>query len=173
MSCFKLITRQELGSTSSCKLRKNGFIPGIVKIIGNYILPIAVCENSVKKLTYKQKFQVDLNGVKMVLILKNYQIDNVSQKMQHLEYEQFDKVLTQVIIPVIFVKNEINNKINIKLDMPVWNIILIGSTSLIPNYIKVELTGFILNENIIFNNLSFNKMLITSNILNNVLSNLQ
>ncbi len=28
------------------------------------------------------------------------------KKMQHLEYEQFDKVLTQVIIPVIFVKNE-------------------------------------------------------------------
>ncbi len=51
--------------------------------------------------------------------------------------------------------------------MPVWNIILIGSTSLIPNYIKVELTGFILNENIIFN-----KMFITSNILNNVLANL-
>ncbi|PIM95594.1 50S ribosomal protein L25 [Candidatus Hodgkinia cicadicola] len=162
MDCFKLLKRSVIGRNSCCKIRNNNFIPGIIRTVDNYIMPIFVGNGIIKRLAYKQVLIVMINGIIMKVLLKNYQICNKTREVQNLEYHQISYKLSKVLIPFIYIKKDKAIKSNTKLLKPLPKLIAISNAYLIPNYIKVIFSDFQTKNKITFNTLNYKGMITLS-----------
>ncbi len=116
-------------------------------------MTIAVCERNLKKLAYRQRLVAALNGVRITVLLVRYQVSALTRRVQHIEYEQIESALVSVHLPVLFVSA--TPKLGIKLKAPATKVAVVGSASLVPNYIKVELSSFSAGSQVVFSSLAY------------------
>ncbi len=162
MNYFKMILRHKIGFKVNYNLKNHGFVPGTLILSNGHILSIAINEITLKRISYKQKLIAVINNIKIAVMLNQYQIDNNTQKLWHLKYKQLQQILILELVPIVFIKNNKSNKLNSSLNKPVLKLIIISNSSLIPNYIKVELSGFMINDVVLFKNLNFNGIIVSA-----------
>lgn len=97
---------------------------------------------------------------RITALLIRYQVSPLTRLIQHVEYEQIEDTLAVTRLPVLFVS--VTSKTGINLKAPTAEVTIVGSASLVPNYIKVELSSFTSGSQVVFSSLAYKRIRILS-----------
>lgn len=140
---LEMLQRPKLGSKSSRKLRSAGFVPGFVKTLSSQTISIAVCSKLLKKLSYKQTGFAKVNNELVPVKLVRYQLDPITSKFQHIEYQQCSRLLASTPARVLVFNATSCNVVNSggKFKALQTKTSLVGDSEITPNYVKIDASG--------------------------------
>ena len=146
---LKAEARERVGKGSSRELRRNGFIPAVIYGDKQSPLAIALSTNEVTKRIHAGGFMttvatIDVNGEKIQVLPKDYQLDPVRDFTMHVDFLRVSKnTEVTVDVPVHFINEEKSPGIKVG---GVLNIVrhaveLLCPANDIPEFLTVDLTG--------------------------------
>lgn len=162
---LKAETRERVGKGSARELRRNGLIPAV--IYGDKQAPISI-SLSTKEVTQKihgggfktTVATIDVNGEKIRVLPKDYQLDPVRDFTMHVDFLRVSKNSTvTVAVPVHFVNEEKSPglKIGGVLNIVRHDVELVVSADNIPEFITADLTGLKINDGVHISNITLPK----------------
>ena len=153
---LKAETRERVGKGSSRELRRNGLIPAV--IYGDKQAPVSIAL-STKEVTQKihaggfmtTVATIDVNGEKIRVLPKDYQLDPVRDFTLHVDFLRVSKdSQVTVEVPVHFVNEEKSPGIKIGgvLNIVRHEVELHVSADDIPEFLTVDLTGLKIGDGV-------------------------
>lgn len=140
--------RQELGKGSSYRLRKSGWIPGVIFGLRQAPLSIKVNQRLLEgtfNAPEKMHQQVELSlaeGEKMMVLLKDYQADIITRKFTHVDFIRIDSQhKVEISVPVRFTGRAAGLKQGGTLKPFLRSMKLICLPRDIPNIIEYDVTA--------------------------------
>ena len=153
---LKAEARERVGKGSARELRRNGFIPAV--IYGDKQAPIAIAlsTNEVTKRIHAGGFMttvatVILDGKKITVLPKDYQLDPVSDKPVHVDFLRVSaKSVVNVHVPIHFLNEELSPGIKRGgvLNIVRHDVELHAPANAIPEAIEIDLTGKVIGDSI-------------------------
>ncbi|KQV38287.1 MULTISPECIES: 50S ribosomal protein L25/general stress protein Ctc [unclassified Rhizobium] len=162
---LKAETRERVGKGSSRELRRNGLIPAV--IYGDKQAPVSIAL-STKEVTQKihaggfmtTVATIDVNGEKIRVLPKDYQLDPVRDFTMHVDFLRVSKdSQVTVEVPVHFVNEEKSPGIKIGgvLNIVRHEVELHVSADDIPEFLTVDLTGLKIGDGVHISNVKLPK----------------
>ena len=145
---LKAEARERVGKGSSRELRRNGLIPAVIYGDKQAPISIALSTNEVTKRIHAGGFMttvatIDLNGEKISVLPKDYQLDPVRDFTMHVDFLRVSASSTVTVeVPVHFV-NEDKSAIKTGgvLNIVRHEVELLCPADNIPEFITVDLAG--------------------------------
>lgn len=162
---LKAETRERVGKGSSRELRRNGLIPAV--IYGDKQAPVSIAL-STKEVTQKihaggfmtTVATIDVNGEKIRVLPKDYQLDPVRDFTLHVDFLRVSKdSQVTVEVPVHFVNEEKSPGIKVGgvLNIVRHEVELHVSADDIPEFLTVDLTGLKIGDGVHISNVKLPK----------------
>lgn len=162
---LKAETRERVGKGSSRELRRNGLIPAV--IYGDKQAPVSIAL-STKEVTQKihaggfmtTVATIDVNGEKIRVLPKDYQLDPVRDFTLHVDFLRVSKDLQVTVeVPVHFVNEEKSPGIKVGgvLNIVRHEVELHVSADDIPEFLTVDLTGLKIGDGVHISNVKLPK----------------
>ena len=114
------LREQEKGTSSSRRLRRSGFVPGIIYGAGQETISLAIDHNQLLRKLNVDNFlssiiSIQINDKKEDVLIKDIQVHPSKQQVMHLDFLRIksDEVI-RVKVPVIFLNEE--SAIGVKLE---------------------------------------------------------
>jgi large subunit ribosomal protein L25 len=147
--CIRAIPRTEKVN----KVRKDGFVPGVV-YGGNlaHSLPVKFEEKRLKKLlrrTYDPRLQVKINNEITSCVIQEVQRDSITGKLIHIALQVInDKTPLKINVPVVFCGQDTLQKRGLALQITRPEIMIRGGQEALPEYVEVDVSTKRLGEKI-------------------------
>ena len=145
---LKAETRERVGKGSARELRRNGLIPSVIYGDKKAPVSIALDTNEVTKRIHAGGFMttiatIDVNGEKMSVLPKDYQLDPVRDFVLHVDFLRVSaNSQVTVAVPVHFINEEKSGiKIGGVLNIVRHDVELHCPANAIPEAITVDLSG--------------------------------
>ncbi|MCO6178902.1 MULTISPECIES: 50S ribosomal protein L25/general stress protein Ctc [Ciceribacter] len=145
---LKAVARERVGKGSSRELRRNGSIPAVIYGDKQAPISIALDTNEVTKRIHAGGFMttvatIDLNGEKIKVLPKDYQLDPVRDFTMHVDFLRVSAdSQVSVQVPVHFINEEKSAiKIGGVLNVVRHEVELHCPADAIPEFITVDLAG--------------------------------
>ncbi|MGP1916667.1 MAG: hypothetical protein ACTS6G_04640 [Candidatus Hodgkinia cicadicola] len=137
---MKLIQRSTAGSSYSRKLKRCGMIPAVLHFPGGWTVATAVASSQIRRMPFRQLRLFEVNGSRIPMLPIRWQLNPLTRTIQHIEYEVLNKRIMNCEVPLLCV-NFADTVGNIKPFVSRRNVIT--NTSLVPNYVKLDLSSFV------------------------------
>ncbi|MFD1747098.1 50S ribosomal protein L25/general stress protein Ctc [Rhizobium helianthi] len=161
---LKAEARERVGKGSSRELRRNGLIPAVIYGDKQAPISIALSTNEVTKRIHAGGFMttvatIDLNGQKISVLPKDYQLDPVRDFTMHVDFLRVsaDSRVT-VEVPVHFINEEKSAiKLGGVLNVVRHHVELACPANDIPEFLTVDLSGLQVGDSIHISNVKLPK----------------
>lgn len=147
--CIRAIPRTEKAN----KVRKDGFVPGVVyggNLAGSQ--PVKFEEKKLKKLlrhTYDPRFQVKINNEITLCVIQEVQRDLITGKLIHIALQVInDNTPLRINVPVVFIGQDVLQRRRLALQIIRPEIMIRGKQKTLPEYLEVDVSTKRLGEKI-------------------------
>ncbi|MDT8900364.1 50S ribosomal protein L25 [Anaeroselena agilis] len=139
--CIRAIPRTEKVN----KVRKDGFVPGVVyggNLAGSQ--PVKFEEKRLKKLlrhTYDPRLQVKINNEITPCVIQEVQRDSITGKLIHIALQVInDKTPLKINVPVIFSGQDVLQRRRLALQITRPEIMIRGRQETLPEYVEIDVS---------------------------------
>lgn len=138
--------RTEIGKNAVKKLRRNGFIPGVVYCPGKKSVPVSVLSSSLVKVVrvagYTRLIDLDIAGDRRVVLVKELARDPLKGDVIHVDFQEvlMDKEV-QTLVPIVFIGEDKRESDGGVLSIGLRELAIKCLPSAIPDRIEVDVSG--------------------------------
>jgi large subunit ribosomal protein L25 len=141
--------RTGTGSRAAAKLRKQGFIPGVVYGHKQPVAHIAVSAeelNRAIRVLHARTFNLTLDGKSETVLVKELQFDHLGDTMLHVDFERHDLTETVNVVVPVELRNAPKATGGGVLDQPLHKLHVACTLGNIPEAIRVDITNLTLGH---------------------------
>lgn len=150
--------RDKFGSRATAKLRKQGQVPAVIYGHKEPLVHVSVNRDSLSKAIitlHARTFQLDLEGKKETVLIKDLQWDFLGKEMLHVDFERHS-LTEKVVVPVpIELRNSPKTTGGAAVDQPLHQVNVECAMKDIPEAIRVDITELTLGNPIHVKELPF------------------
>jgi large subunit ribosomal protein L25 len=136
--------RTENGSKASRKLRKQGLVPGIVYGHKEAVVQISVPAKELDhaiRVQHARSFEIDLNGKKETVLIRELQWDFLGKEMIHVDLWRVSKTEKVKVTVPVELRGAPKSMGGGVLDQPFHQLHIECLVTAIPEYIRVDISG--------------------------------
>jgi large subunit ribosomal protein L25 len=146
---LKVSARTDTGSRAAKKIRKTGLVPGIV--YGHKETPVQIAVNAKEldhaiRVQHARSLQIDLNGKKETVLIRELQWDYLGSEMIHIDFWRVSATERVKVTVPVELRGIPKNTGGGALEQPFHTLHIECAVTAIPEYIRVDITGLLLGE---------------------------